>query len=100
MLFFIQKFIDGDCRVTWSDVVVQHSCECLFPVSFKDLPIKSLIVSLSWWNKFLVDDPLSVKKKTIELRFYFGFVHSRFLWMRRVCIVSLPNLAFCLGVVL
>ena len=29
--------------------------------SFKDFPIKSLIDSLSWWHKFLVDDPPTVK---------------------------------------
>jgi len=33
----------------------------VFPESFKDFPIKSLIDSLSWWHKFLVDDPLTVK---------------------------------------
>jgi len=33
-----------------------HTCH-RFPESFKDLPIKSLIDSLSWWHKFLVDDP-------------------------------------------
>jgi len=32
------------------------------PESFKDFPIISLIDSLSWWHKFLVDDPLTVKK--------------------------------------
>ena len=58
-------------RVTWGVVVVQHpsafnawSHTCHhFPESFKDYPIKSLIDSLSWWHKFLVDDPLTLKKK-------------------------------------
>ena len=71
MPFSCQKFIDGDCRVTWGFVVVQHPCACNawsqtchpFPEYFKDFPIKSLINSLSWWHKFLVDDTLTVKKK-------------------------------------
>ena len=69
--FSYQKFIDGDCRVTWGVVVAQHpsafnawSHTCHpFRESFKDFPIKSLIDSLSWWHKFLVEDPLTVKKK-------------------------------------
>ena len=44
---FCQKFIDGDCRVTWGVVVVQHPSACnagrtratLFPV-FQGLPDK------------------------------------------------------------
>ena len=70
-----------------------------FPESFKVFPIKSLIDSLSWWHKFLVEDPLTVKK-TNEHQFDFGFAHSRFLGARRFCSVPLPTLAFCLGVVL
>jgi len=93
--------------VTWGVVVVQHPCvrnvwshTCHpFPESFKDFPIKSLIDSLSWWHKFLVDDPLTVKK-TNEHQFDFGFAHSRFLGTGRVCSVPLLTLAFCLGVVL
>jgi len=62
--------------VTWGVVVMQHpsafnawSHMCHpFPESFKDFPIKSLIDSLSWRHKFLVDDPLTVKK-TNEHRF-------------------------------
>ena len=34
-----------------------------FSESFKDFPIKSLIDNLSWCHKFLVDDPLTVKKQ-------------------------------------
>jgi len=57
--------------VTWGVVVLQHpsafnawSHTCHpFPKSFKDSPIKSLIDSLSWWHRFLVDDPLTVKNK-------------------------------------
>ena len=71
----------------------------LFPESFKDFLIESLIDSLSWWHKFLVDDPLTVKR-TNEHRFDFGFAHSRLLGTGRVCSVPLPTLAFCLGVVL
>ena len=75
MFFFCQKFIDGDCRVTWGIVVVQHPSACNawshtchpFPESFKDFPIKSLIDSLSLWHKFLVDDPLAVKKKQMSI---------------------------------
>jgi len=60
--------MDGDCRGV---VVVQHpsafnawSHTCHpFPESFKDFPIKSLIDSLYWWYKFLVDDSLTVRKK-------------------------------------
>ena len=93
--------------MTWGVVVVQHpsafnawSHTCHpFPESFKDIPIESLVDSLSWWNKFLVDDPLTVKK-TNEHRFDFGFAHSCFLGTGKVCSVSLSNLAFCLGVVL
>jgi len=107
MFFFCQKFINGDCRVTWGVVVVQHpssssawshTCRPV-PESFKDFPIKSLIDSLSWWHKFLVDDPLTVKK-TNEHRFDFRFAHSRFLATGRICSVPLPTLAFCLGVLL
>jgi len=93
--------------MTWGIVVVQHpsalnawSHTCLpFPEFFKDFPIKSLIDSLSWWHKFLVDDSLTVKK-TIEHQFDFGFAHSRFLGTGKVCSVPLPTLAFCLAVVL
>ena len=93
--------------MTWGVVVVQHrsasnawwyTCHP-FPESFKDFLIKLLIDSMSWWHRFLVDDPLTVKK-TNEHRFDFGFAHSRFLWTGRVCSVPLPTLAFCLGVVL
>jgi len=46
--FFCQKFIDGDCRVTWGIVVLQHPSVCNawlhtchpFPESFKDFPKK------------------------------------------------------------
>ena len=95
--------------MTWGVVVVQQPSACNawshtchpFPESFKDFPIKSLIDSLSWCHKFLVDDQLTVKKKkTNEHRVDFGFAHSRFLGTGRVCSVPLPNLAFCLGVVL
>ena len=42
--FFCQKFVDGDCHVTWDIVVVQHPSACdawshtchPFPESFKD----------------------------------------------------------------
>ena len=101
--FFCQKFIDGDYCVTWGVVMVQHPSACSawshtchpFPESFKDFPIKSLIDNLSQWHKFLVNDPLTVKK-TNEHRFDFGFAHSRFLGMGRVCSVPFPTLAFCL----
>ena len=71
MLFFCHKFIDRDCRVTWGVVMVQHPSACNawshtchpFPESFKDFPTKSLSDSLSWWHKFLVDDPMTVKKQ-------------------------------------
>jgi len=61
--------------VTWGVVVVQQPSACNawshtchpFPESFKDFPIKSLIESLSWLQKFLVDDPLTVKKMSIDL---------------------------------
>jgi len=99
MFFFCQKFIDGDRRVTWGVVVVQHPCACNawshtrhpFPESFKDFPTKSLIYSLFWWHKFLVDDPLTVKKQiSVDLildllilaflgRGEFAVCHSR-LW--------------------
>jgi len=98
MPFFCQKLIDGDCHVTWGVVVVRHASACNawshtchhFPQSFKDFPIKSMIDSLSWWHKFLLDDPLTVKK-TNQHRFDFGFAHSRFLGTGRVCSVPLPT---------
>ena len=55
---------------------------------FQGLPYKSLIDSFSWWHKFLVDDLLTVKK-TNKHRIDFGFTHSRFLGMGRVC--SVPS---------
>ena len=90
--------------MTWGVVVVQHPSAWShtrhpFPESFKDFPIKRLIDSLSWWHKFLVDDPLTAKK-TNEHRFDFGFAHSRFLGTGRICSVPLRTLAFCLGVLL
>ena len=56
--------------MTWGFVVLQHPSACnawshkchRFPESFRDFPIKNLIYSLSWWHKFIVDDPLTVKK--------------------------------------
>ena len=84
--------------MTWRVVVVQHPRACNawshtchpFPESFKDFPIKSLIDNLSWWHKFIVDDPLTVLKKIIDLildlfilaflgRGEFAVCHSR-LW--------------------
>ena len=73
--FLCQKFFDGDCRVTWGVVVVQHPSACdtwshtchPFPESFKDFPIKSLIDILSLRHKFLGDDPLTIKKVSIDL---------------------------------
>ena len=93
--------------MTWGVVVVQHPSACNawshtrhpFPESFKDFPLKCLIDSLSWWHKFLVDDPLTVQKAN-KHRFDFGFAHSHFLGRERVFSVPLPTLAFCLGVVL
>ena len=57
--------------MTWGVVVVQHPSACSawshtchpLPESFKDFPIKRLIDGLFWCHKFLVDDPLTVKKK-------------------------------------
>jgi len=91
----------------WGFVVVQHPCACNawshtchpFPESFKDFPIKILIESLSCWRRFLVHDPLTIKK-TNEHWFGFGFGHSRFLGTGRFCSMPLPSLTICLGVVL
>jgi len=66
---------------------------------FQRIPDKRLIDSLSWWHKFLVDDPPTFKK-TNEHRFDFLFNHSRFLGTGRFCSVPLPTLALCYGVVL
>ena len=101
-----QECFDGYCRVTWGVVVVQHPSACNawshmchpFPEYFKDFPIISLIDSLSWWHKFLVDNPLTVEK-TNKHRFSFGFAHSCFLGTGRVWSVPLPTL-FCVGVIL
>jgi len=57
--FFCQKFIDGDCPVTWGVVVVQHTCACNawshmchpFPESFKDFLIKSMTVCPGGTNR-------------------------------------------------
>ena len=84
--------------MTWGVVTVQHPSVCNawshtchpFTQPFKDFPIKSLIDSLSWWHKFLVDDHLIVKK-TNEHRLDFGFAHSRFLGTARICSVPLPT---------
>ena len=99
MIFFCPKVIDGDCHVTWGIVAVQHPSACNawshtchpFRESFKDFLIKSLIDSLSWWHKFLVEDPLLSKiQMSIDLildllilaflgRGEFAVCHSR-LW--------------------
>ena len=71
MLFSAKNSLMETARVTWDVVVVQHQSACnawshmCHPLSgsFKDFPIKRLIDSLSWWHKFLVDDPLTVKKQ-------------------------------------
>jgi len=78
--------------VTWGVDVVQHPCACnawshtshAFPESIKDFPLKGLVDSLSWWHKFLVDDPLTVKKNNghrfaFLRRAEFAVCHSR-LW--------------------
>jgi len=62
----------------------------LFPESFKEFPTKSLIDSLSWCHKFLVDDPLTVKKKNEHL-FDFGFAHSRFLGKGEILQCATPD---------
>ena len=87
----------GRCRGAASKCVVAHVPP--FPDSFRHFPIKDLIDSLSWWHTFLVDEPLTVEK-TNKHQFDFGFAHSRFLGMARVCSVPLPTLTFCLGFVL
>jgi len=59
--FFCQKFIYGDCRVTWGVVVVQHPSACNawshtchpFPESFKDFPIKRLIDRNVLWVRYV-----------------------------------------------
>jgi len=69
----------GRCRgaaSTWVQCLVAHVPQ--FSSSLQGLPDKkSLIDSLSWWHKFLVDDLLIIKKN--ENRFEFEFAHSRFL---------------------
>ena len=100
--FLCHKFIDRNCRMTRGVIVVQHAIACnawshtCHP--FQGFPDEKFD-SLSWLHKFLVDDPLTVKK-TNEHRFHFGFAHSRFPGTGRVCSVPLPTLAFCLRVVL
>jgi hypothetical protein len=66
-----------------------------FPESFKDFPIKSLIDSLSWWQKFLVDFPFTAKNTWASI--WFGFAHSRFLWTGRVRSVPLRLWRFVSG---
>ena len=106
MFFFCQKFIDGECRVTLSVVVVQHpsafnawSHTCHpFPKSFKDFPIKVWLTVCPGGTNSLWTIPWLSKKN--EHQFDFGFAHSRFLGTGKVCSVPLPTLAFCLAVVL
>lgn len=57
-----------------------------------------LVDSLSWRNKFFVDDSLFIKKSN-QLWFNFRFVHSSFLWSRRVCGVPLFTLPFGLRII-
>ena len=72
--------------MTWDVVMVQHPRACNawshtchhFPEFFKEFSIKSLIDSLSWWQIFLVDYPLTVKKTT-EHRFNLDLVILAFL---------------------
>ena len=62
--------------MTWGVVVVQHPSACnawpytCHPFPVKDFPIKSLIDGFFLWHKFLVDDPLTVKKKKASIRFW------------------------------
>jgi len=81
----------------YSTCPVLPVCKCHhFPESFKDFTKQSLIGSLSWRHKFLVDYPLTVIKikikKTNEHPFDFGFAHSRFLGTGGVC--SVPFVRF------
>ena len=92
--------------MTGGVIVVQHPSACNawsqtchhFPESFKDFPIKSWIDSLSWWHKFLVDDPQTVKKQ-MSTDLILDLLIFRFLETGGFCSVPLPTLAFCLGVV-
>ena len=97
--FFCQKFIDGDYRVTWGVVVVQHPRACNasshtchpFPESFKDFPIKVWLTIFTGDTNSLWKMPwLSKQQITIDLildllivaflgRGEFAVCHSR-LW--------------------
>ena len=77
--FFLPKIHWWRLQCDMGRFVVQHPCACNawshtchpFPESFKDFPIKkSLIDSLSWWHKFLVNDTLTVKKKWASIWFW------------------------------
>jgi len=90
----------------WGFVVVQHPSACNawshtchpFPESFKDFPIKSMIENLSCLHKFLVHHSLTVKKKWPLIWFWIWSFSLSLTW--RDCNMPLPNLAFCLGVIL
>jgi len=107
MFFSCQQFIDGDCRVTWSIVVVQHpsafnawshTCHLFLSLSRTSRQKVWLTVCPGGTNSLWTI--LWLSKKINKHRFYFGFAYSRSLGTGRVCSVPLPTLTFCLGVVL
>ena len=73
--------------MTLGIVVVQHPSACndwshmCHPLreSSKDFPIKSLIDSLSWWHKFLVNNPMTVKQKEMSINLLLDFLFLAFL---------------------
>ena len=65
--------------MTWGIVVMEHPFVCSawshsndpFSELFKDVYIKNLVDSLSWRNKFCVDDSPSFKNKSALSHYFF-----------------------------
>lgn len=88
MPFPAKKWIDGDCRVTWAGVEVQHPSACNAwlrtsrppPKPFEDFPVKSLMDKLAWRHRFFVYNPLTLRKKKKKKKSVYWFL----IWWHNV----------------